>query len=56
MKLAQRDELKERQRMQKEGLVLNELDNAEEDVQREAGAGGDGDDLFGSDTEPMDLT
>ncbi|KAJ6597090.1 TAFII55 protein conserved region-domain-containing protein [Mycena vulgaris] len=57
MKLAQRDELKERQRMQKEGIT-NELDNPDEEVNgEEPGGGGDDDDLFGSDTEmPMDLT
>ncbi|KAJ7510072.1 TAFII55 protein conserved region-domain-containing protein [Mycena galericulata] len=58
MKLSQRDELKERQRMEKEGIT-NELDNAE-DGQNEGEADGgelDGGDLFGSDTEmPMDLT
>ncbi|KAJ7097740.1 TAFII55 protein conserved region-domain-containing protein [Mycena belliarum] len=50
MKLAQRDELKERQRMQKEGI--SELDIPEEEVNEGEPAGeGDGDDLFGSDTE-----
>ncbi|KAJ7685378.1 TAFII55 protein conserved region-domain-containing protein [Mycena polygramma] len=51
MKRAQRDELKERQRMEKEGIPV-ELDNPEE--ANEAG-GDDEDDLFGSDTG-MDLT
>ncbi|KAJ7444902.1 TAFII55 protein conserved region-domain-containing protein [Mycena latifolia] len=57
MKLAQRDELKERQRMQKEGIT-NGLDNPDEEVnQGESGGGGGDDDLFGSDTDmPMDIS
>ncbi|KAJ7047008.1 TAFII55 protein conserved region-domain-containing protein [Mycena alexandri] len=60
MKLAQRDELKERQRMEKEGIA-NELDNdnPDEEVNQDPPESGGEDDgnLFGSDTEiPMDLT
>ncbi|KAJ6525650.1 TAFII55 protein conserved region-domain-containing protein [Mycena capillaripes] len=51
MKRAQRDELKERQRMEKEGIT--NVENADEEA-NEGGADGD-DDLFGSDTG-MDLT
>ncbi|KAJ7724459.1 TAFII55 protein conserved region-domain-containing protein [Mycena maculata] len=58
MKLAQRDELKERQRMEKEGII-NDIDNADDEA-NEGGADSGGEpngDLFGSDTEmPMDLT
>ncbi|KAJ7156932.1 TAFII55 protein conserved region-domain-containing protein [Mycena crocata] len=57
MKLAQRDELKERQRMEKEGIT-KDLDNADEEVNEgEPEDGGSDGDLFGSDTEmPMDLS
>lgn len=50
MKRAQRDELKERQRMEKEGIT--NVENADE--ANEGAADGD-DDLFGSDSG-MDLT
>jgi len=55
MKQAQRDEVRERQRMEKEGVVVNDLDNADDEANEgqpdEAAADGD---LFGSDTEmPM---
>ncbi|KAJ7172279.1 TAFII55 protein conserved region-domain-containing protein [Mycena filopes] len=62
MKLAQRDELKERQRMEKEGITNElDLDNPDEEggVNQEPpqSEGEDDDNLFGSDTEmPMDLT
>jgi transcription initiation factor TFIID subunit 7 len=54
MKREQRDELKERQRMQQEGIT-NDLDNADGGVS-EPGAegGGDDGDLFGDDE--MDLS
>ncbi|KAJ6623501.1 TAFII55 protein conserved region-domain-containing protein [Mycena sp. CBHHK59/15] len=55
MKLAQRDELKERQRMMKEGIMDDNADG--EANEGEADGGADGGDLFGSDTEmPMDIT
>ncbi|KAJ7219488.1 TAFII55 protein conserved region-domain-containing protein, partial [Mycena pura] len=55
MKQAQRDEVRERQRMEKEGVVVNDLDNADDEANEgqpdETEADGD---LFGSDTEmPM---
>lgn len=53
MKRAQRDELKERQRMEKEGIT-NDLDNADEEA-NEGGADDEDDgDLFGD--TAMDLT
>jgi transcription initiation factor TFIID subunit 7 len=56
MKLAQREELKERQRLKKEGITDdNEETNPNEG--EEAEVEGDDGDLFGSDTEmPMALS
>lgn len=44
MKLAQRDELKEKQRMKKEGLITTGVDGGAADGRDDA----DADDLFGS--------
>jgi transcription initiation factor TFIID subunit 7 len=55
MKQAQRDEMKEKQRMRKEGIVL---DAATPDGGVNEGDGDlelEGDDLFGSDDPPMDI-
>lgn len=55
MKLAQRDELKEKQRMKKEGISMNAAEDTDPETagDQDAGAGGgEDDDLFGSDDPP----
>ena len=55
MKQAQRDEMKEKQRLRKEGIVL---DAGTPDGGANEGDGDlepEGDDLFGSDDPPMDV-
>jgi transcription initiation factor TFIID subunit 7 len=55
MKQAQRDEMKEKQRMRKEGVILDPetpdggVNEGDGDLEQEGG------DLFGSDDQPMDI-
>lgn len=48
MKLAQRDEIKEQQRLKKEGIVAEDVDT-EGGIEEEGGAEDDDGDLFGED-------
>lgn len=53
MKLSQRDELREKQRMKKEGISMNAADDTDPELagDQDGEVGGD-DDLFGSDDPP----
>lgn len=55
MKLAQRDELKEKQRMKKEGINMNAADDTDPETtgDPDGEGGGEDDDLFGSDDPPV---
>ncbi|KAM6500392.1 TAFII55 protein conserved region domain containing protein [Amanita muscaria] len=54
MKKAQRDELKEKQRLQKEGVVAGEVDT-DHDTHHDAADGMDDENLFGSDDPAMGM-
>ena len=53
MKIAQRDELKERQRMKKEGITMENADTDQDNMGHDGDMEGD-DELFGNDSE-MDI-
>ena len=53
MKIAQRDELKERQRMKKEGITMENADTDQDNMGHDGDTEGD-DELFGNDSE-MDI-
>lgn len=58
MKLGQRDELKEKQRMKKEGINMNASEDTDPETagDQDVEADGGGDDLFGSDDPAMDIS
>lgn len=55
MKQAQRDEMKEKQRMRKEGIILDAETPDDGAIGGDGDLGPEGDDLFGSDDPPMDI-
>lgn len=55
MKLAQRDELKEKRRLEKEGVTAEDVGAGSGDDEGEGGDGMDQEDLFGEDPDSMDM-
>lgn len=56
MKLSQRDEMKEQQRLKKEGVTIGNGINEEGDGDANEGGDDDDDNLFGEDEDSMDVS